>query len=47
MKQELLSTDFIKAVQEQLMGFIMDEIVNPSGEFHDNGQPVPREEPLS
>ena len=45
MKEDLLPTDFVKAIQEQLMGFIMDEIVSPSGEFHDDRRfiPYPRE----
>ena len=40
MSQELLDKEKVKAIQEQLMGFIMDEIVNPAGEFHYNGHPL-------
>lgn len=32
-----MPTERIKAVQEQLCGFLMDEVVDPKGEFHDDG----------
>uniref|UniRef100_A0A0E0F8Q1 Amidase domain-containing protein n=1 Tax=Oryza meridionalis TaxID=40149 RepID=A0A0E0F8Q1_9ORYZ len=44
MKYQLPQADYIKAVKQQLMGFIMDEIVNSVGEFHDDGGLIPRDE---
>lgn len=44
MKYQLPQADYIKAVKQQLMGFIMDEIVNSVGEFHDDGGFIPRDE---
>nr|TKV94916.1 hypothetical protein SEVIR_9G327400v2 [Setaria viridis] len=35
--EELLKTEKIRAIQEQLSGFLLDEVVNPVGEFHNNG----------
>lgn len=37
MKNELLDLDRITAIQEQFMGFIMDEILNSQGEFYSDG----------
>ena len=37
MKEELLETEKIRAIQEQLSGFLLDEVVNPAGEFHNDG----------
>ena len=37
MKEALLETEKIRAIQEQLCGFFMDEVVNPKGEFHHDG----------
>nr|TKW22537.1 hypothetical protein SEVIR_4G235100v2 [Setaria viridis] len=37
MKEALLETEKIRAIQEQLSGFLLDEVVNPAGEFH-NGE---------
>ncbi len=36
----LIPTERIKAVQEQLCGFLMDEVVNSKGEFYDDGTPL-------
>lgn len=41
MNDQLPQADYIKTVQEQLMEFVMDVIVNPAGEFHDNRRPIP------
>uniref|UniRef100_A0A0E0LZJ2 Uncharacterized protein n=1 Tax=Oryza punctata TaxID=4537 RepID=A0A0E0LZJ2_ORYPU len=40
MTEQLSHMNFIKVVQKQLMGFSMHEIVNPTGEFHDDGKPI-------
>ncbi len=34
MRDNLLHKDFITAVEEQLMGFIDEEVLNPEGEFY-------------
>lgn len=44
MKYQLPQADYIKAVKQQLMGFIMDKIVNSAGEFHNDGKLIPRDE---
>lgn len=47
MRQDLLHMKFIKAVQEQMMRFIMDEIINPMGEFQEDEKPISRPRHLS
>ncbi|KAK3121231.1 hypothetical protein QOZ80_8BG0648980 [Eleusine coracana subsp. coracana] len=37
MAECLIPTERIKAVQEQLCGFLKDDIVDPKGEFHNDG----------
>jgi hypothetical protein len=37
MKNEVLHVDRIDAVSEQLIGFIMREILDPKGEFYHDG----------
>ena len=37
MRDNLPHKDFITAVQEQLMGFINEEVLNPDGEFYYDG----------
>uniref|UniRef100_A0A0E0KND7 Uncharacterized protein n=1 Tax=Oryza punctata TaxID=4537 RepID=A0A0E0KND7_ORYPU len=32
--------DFVKALQEQMMGFFLDEIVSPMGQFHEDGKSI-------
>jgi hypothetical protein len=34
MRENLFSEEFIKPVQEQLMGFINEQIIDPAGEFY-------------
>jgi len=34
MSEDLIEPERVKAVQEQLMGFLLDEVVNPNGEFY-------------
>jgi hypothetical protein len=36
-KNEVLHVDTIDAVSEQLIGFIMREILDPKGEFYHDG----------
>ena len=33
MKEDLLEGPRIQAIQEQLCGFLLDEVINPNGEF--------------
>ena len=37
MKECLIPTEKIKAVQEQFCGFLMNEVIDPKGEFHNDG----------
>jgi hypothetical protein len=41
-KDEVLHVDKIVAVSEQLIGFILKDIIDPKGEFYHDGHPVPR-----
>ena len=34
MKEELIRMVRVKAIQEALCGFLLDEVINPKGEFH-------------
>nr|AAU89156.1 transposon protein, putative, CACTA, En/Spm sub-class [Oryza sativa Japonica Group]AAU89166.1 transposon protein, putative, CACTA, En/Spm sub-class [Oryza sativa Japonica Group] len=40
MREKLPHKDFITAVQEQLMGFINEEVLNPDGEFYYDGSTI-------
>ncbi|BAD52794.1 hypothetical protein [Oryza sativa Japonica Group] len=40
MRDNLPHKDFITAVQEQLMGFINEEVLNPDGEFYYDGSTI-------
>nr|AAX92779.1 transposon protein, putative, CACTA, En/Spm sub-class [Oryza sativa Japonica Group]ABA93323.1 transposon protein, putative, CACTA, En/Spm sub-class [Oryza sativa Japonica Group] len=40
MRDNLPHKDFIMAVQEQLMGFINEEVLNPDGEFYYDGSTI-------
>nr|CAE04204.2 OSJNBa0011E07.13 [Oryza sativa Japonica Group] len=40
MREKLPHKDFIMAVQEQLMGFINEEVLNPDGEFYYDGSTI-------
>jgi len=42
-KDELLPSERITAVQEQLIGFLNDEVVNKNGEFYYDGRTINRE----
>jgi hypothetical protein len=41
-KDEVLHMDRIVAMSEQLIGFILKEIIDFKGEFYHDGHPVPR-----
>ena len=34
MKENLIETERIRAIQEGLCGFLLDEVINTNGEFH-------------
>ena len=34
MKKNLIEPERIRAIQEALCGFLLDEVINPNGEFH-------------
>ena len=34
MKENLIEPERISAIQESLCGFLLDEVINPNGEFH-------------
>ena len=36
MKEELIETARVRAIQEPMCGFLLDEVINPKGEFHGN-----------
>ena len=40
MRDNLTHKEFIAAVQEQLMGFINEQILNPEGEFYYDGNTI-------
>ena len=40
MREKLPHKDFITTVQEQLMGFINEEVLNPDGEFYYDGSTI-------
>lgn len=40
MRENLSNEEFIKAVQEQLMGFINEQIIDPAGEFYYDGSAI-------
>jgi hypothetical protein len=42
-KEEVLHVDRIRAMSEQLIRFIMNEILDPKGKFHHDSHPVHRE----
>ena len=36
MAEALIQPERIKAIQESVCGFLLDEVINPTGEFHGN-----------
>ena len=46
MKEELIEMARVRAIQEALCGFLLDEVINPKGEFHgDLRTSVAKEDP--
>nr|AAM94301.1 TNP2-like protein [Sorghum bicolor] len=37
LREKVLQQDRIKAIQETIAGFLRDQVINPNGEFHFNG----------
>jgi hypothetical protein len=34
MRDKLLPTDRVLAIQEEIAGFLVDQVIDPKGEFH-------------
>jgi hypothetical protein len=34
MKEELIEPERIRAIQEEICGFLLDQVINPEGEFY-------------
>jgi len=48
MKEELIEMARVRAIQEVICGFLLDEIINPKGEFHgDLRTSVAKEDPTT
>ena len=46
MKEELIQMARVRAIQEAMCGFLLDEVINPKGEFYgDLGKSVAKEDP--
>jgi len=39
MQENLMTSEQVRAIQEQLCGFLLDEIIDPKGEFYYGGAP--------
>ena len=39
MQENLMTSEQVRAIQEQLYGFLLDEIIDPKGEFYYGGAP--------
>ena len=37
MQENLMPSDQVRAIQEQHCGFLLDEVINPKGEFYYGG----------
>ena len=47
MKEELIKMVRVRAIQEAMCGFLLDEVINPKGEFHgDLRISVAKEDPM-
>ena len=46
-RENLTHADFIRVIQEQLMGFINEQIIDPAGEFYYDGKPLLQAGPSS
>ena len=38
MENDLIQPERIKAIQESICGFLLDEVINPTGEFYANSR---------
>ena len=48
MKEELIEMARVKAIQEAMCGFLLDEVINPKGKFHgDLRTSVAKEDPTT
>ena len=48
MKEELIEMARVRAIQEALCGFLLDEVINPKGEFHgDLRTSITKEDPTT
>ena len=48
MKEELIQMARVRAIQEAMCGFLLDEVINPNGEFHgDLRINVAKEDPMT
>ena len=48
MKEELIQMDRVRAIQEAMCGFLLDEVINLKGEFHgDLRTSVAKEDPTT
>ena len=48
MKEELIEMAWVRAIQEAMCGFLLDEVINPKGEFHgDLRTNVAKEDPTT
>ena len=36
MREDLIKPEIIREIQESIYGFLLDEIINPTGEFYAN-----------
>ena len=36
MKEDLIEMAWVRAIQEAMCGFLLDEVINPKGGFHGN-----------
>jgi hypothetical protein len=41
-RDALIEKDHLLAIQEALVGFLMDEVVNPQGKHHYDSHPIDR-----
>jgi hypothetical protein len=41
-KDALIEKDHLLAIQEALVGFLMDEVINPQGKHHYDNHPIDR-----
>ena len=44
-RDHILQEDRIKAIIEELSGFLLDEVIDPKGEFHDDDCNIPENSP--